>query len=90
LKPGPRAGFRWDRQTVVYAIDLWHRAHLRTPTRKEWTNAADDHPSYDTVRRIFGSWSAAIRAAGFLPRKPGHRRVHAVRRRSPVTGRFVA
>ncbi len=90
MKPGPRHGFRWDRQTIVYAIDLWHRRHLTTPTRREWQTASEDHPSFDTVARIFGSWNSAIRAAGFRARGPGQRRVHSVRHRSPITGRFVA
>ncbi|HVZ21533.1 MAG TPA: hypothetical protein VG871_10750 [Vicinamibacterales bacterium] len=90
MKPGPRRGFRWDRQTIVYAIDLWHRTHLSTPTRREWCTASEDHPSFDTVARVFGSWNAAIRAAGFRARRPGQRRAHSERRRSAITGRFIA
>jgi hypothetical protein len=73
MKPGPRPGFRWSRTTVLYALDLWHRRHLQTPTAKEWNRAGDDHPSLATVRRLFGSWNAAVRAAGLRPRRPGER-----------------
>ncbi len=44
MRSGPRDGFRWDRQTIAYAIELWHRRHLRTPTVAEWEQAGPDHP----------------------------------------------
>ena len=62
---------RWSRELVVYAIDLHHRRHLRAPTKREWITAGDDHPCVMTVRRLFGSWNAAIAAAGLRPRGPG-------------------
>lgn len=89
IRPGPRPGFRWSRQSIVYAIDLWHRRHLRAPALREWATAGHDHPSYATVMRHFGSWNAAIRAAGLKPRQPGDVRNRTPRRRCPRTGRFV-
>lgn len=74
MKPGPREGFRWTREAIVYAIELWHRKHLRIPTTDEWDAAGPDHPSRVTVIRRFGSWNAAMAAAGFRPRRPGERR----------------
>lgn len=56
---------------IVYALDLWHKQHLRIPTAADWANAAEDHPSYITVRRRFGSWNNAITAAGYRARSPG-------------------
>ena len=67
MKSGPREGFRWTRETIAYAIDLWHREHLRTPTVNEWEAAAQNHPCRQTVIRVFGSWSAAMKASGFRP-----------------------
>jgi hypothetical protein len=58
----------------MYALDLWHRRNLRTPTKAEWTRAGHDHPCYVTVVAVFGSWNAAIRAAGFRQRKRGEPR----------------
>jgi hypothetical protein len=71
VKPGPRRGFRWDKTTICYAIELWHRRTSRTPALIEWRNAGADHPSTFTVLRVFGSWNAAIKAAGFRPRNRG-------------------
>lgn len=73
MKPGPREGFRWTRESIIYAIELWHRKHLRIPTTDEWDAAGPDHPSRVTVIRRFGSWNAAMEAAGFRPRRPGER-----------------
>ena len=72
MRSGPREGIVWTRETIVYAIDLWHRRHLRAPTVSDWAKAGPDHPSYPTVMRRFGSWNAGIRAAGLKPRPPGH------------------
>lgn len=90
VRPGPRAGFRWDRETIIYAIELWHRRYLRTPTKNEWMNAGTDHPCHQTVRRVFGTWNAGIRAAGFAPRPRGRQKTQWSRRRCLHTGRFIA
>jgi hypothetical protein len=90
MRPGPRRGLRWTPELIVYAIELWHRQHLRLPTTDEWDRAGVNHPSRVTVIRRFGSWNAGMAAAGFRPRPPGHRRTPSVRRRCPVTGRFIS
>jgi Homing endonuclease associated repeat len=71
VKTGPREGFRWTRESIIYAIDLWHRRNLRTPTVNEWVQAGEDHPCFVTVKRVFGSWNEAMRAGGFRPRPRG-------------------
>jgi hypothetical protein len=89
MKTGPRHGFMWNRQTIVYAIDLWHRRHLRTPTVAEWEAAGANHPCRQTVQRVFGSWNAAIQAAGFRLRLRGRTRDPWQRRRCAETGRWL-
>lgn len=65
---------------------LWHEKAARF--------ASDTYPSNDTVRRLFGSFNAALAAAGFEPRPVGRtpreltdRQVDALRRRN---GGFAA
>src|SRR5258708_30018553 len=71
MRPGPRDGFRWTRETILYAFELWHRRHLRAPRAIEWRSAGADHPSVTTVRRVFGSWERAMSHAGLAPaRRP--------------------
>src|SRR5258707_13174686 len=70
VKPGPRDGFRWSRETIVYAFELWHRRYLCSPTVDEWRRAGPDHPSVSTVRQVFGSWNRGVKAAGLRPRRP--------------------
>ena len=71
MRSGRRIGFLWTREAIIYAIDLWHRQHLETPSVEDWATAGENHPTYVTVMRRFGSWNNAIRAAGFRPRPPG-------------------
>jgi hypothetical protein len=84
---GPRTGYRWSRDLIVYAIDLWHRQHLEAPTQDDWERAGDEHPCRLTVIREFGTWNAAIEAAGLRARRRGENRRWA-RQRSAVTGRW--
>jgi hypothetical protein len=79
---------RWTRELIIYALDLHHRRHLRVPTKREWEKAGEDHPSLMTVRRAFGSWNAAVTAAGLRARGPGGPR-HGPRRRDPASGRWL-
>lgn len=71
MRTGPRTGFRWTPDTIEYAITLWYRKHSRPPFTHEWDQAGENHPSRQTVSRVFGSWNAAIHAAGFTPRPRG-------------------
>ena len=56
---------------IIYAIDLWHRELFEAPTQDDWERAGVNHPCCLTVRRVFGTWNNAIRAAGLRPRRRG-------------------
>jgi hypothetical protein len=75
MRPGLRGdGLRWTSALILYAIHLWTRRHGRPPTANEWDRAGEDHPSRQTVQRVYGSWNAAMSAAGYETRRPGQRR----------------
>jgi hypothetical protein len=75
---------KWTPDAIVLAIQRWARDHDgRPPTARDWDrprrrhdvnkpgrlNAPrSGHPSKWTVVKKFGSWNAAIEAAGFEPR----------------------
>jgi hypothetical protein len=87
IGPGPRTGFRWNRELIAYAIELWHRNHLTAPSQDDWERAGSDHPCRLTVLRVFGTWNAAISAAGLAPRPRGRNRRWS-RTRCPKSGRW--
>lgn len=71
-KPGPE--MVWTQERIVLAIQ--HHATLKggPPRQKDWSASAPWHPTFTTVRERFGSWNAAIKAAGFIPERRGGRR----------------
>jgi hypothetical protein len=66
LRPGKRQ--EWSRSEAVDAIEHWSETEGRTPRPIEWKKRAKPHeperPTEVTIRRIFGSWESALRAAG--------------------------
>lgn len=79
----------WTRERVIEAIQDYAHQYGRTPGAQDWNVAmarANGRPDlverfYDdacwphtaTLLYVFGSFNAAIAAAGFEPRKPGKR-----------------
>lgn len=61
--PTRRPGVQWNRETVATAIARWHLERGRPPTSKEWVRAGTEHPTSQTVRRVFGEWQLALEAA---------------------------
>ena len=61
----------WTPETVIAALQEWARELGRTPTAKMALKAGAKVSCW-VVQREFGSWSAAIRAAGLTP-NPGGR-----------------
>ncbi len=90
MRSGPRGdGLVWTHETILYALELWTRRHGRPPAAREWDRAGEDHPSRQTVQRVFGRWNRAIHAAGYRPRRPGELRRRESARRRDEYGRFL-
>ena len=64
-------GNEWNRSNVKDAIFRFRFEHGRLPKTRDWRNASDQYPCETTVRKLFGTWNAAIAAAGY---EPHHRR----------------
>ncbi len=67
------AGVEWTCERIVAAIQAWNEIHGRPPTCTEWRTATHLTPTAAVVFRRFGSWNAAIAAAGFVARLQGQR-----------------
>ena len=73
----------WTREKVIAAIQAWANRHGgRPPTSTKWRTTGagatflidgqvGSYPCAVTVAGLFGSWNAAIKAAGFKPRTRG-------------------
>lgn len=71
-------GRYWTEEKIKREIQSWVKRHGLPPTSAEWSVPADRpnffrgevgrRPTSSTVQRVFGSWNAAIRAAGYEPR----------------------
>ncbi len=55
----------WTRENIIEAIHLFNEKHGRPPVSTEWTRGASEYPNTGTVSERFGSWAAAIEAAGY-------------------------
>jgi len=63
-RAAPRCYKQWSTSGVVRALQDATRAAGRPPRSTEWFRASPDHPCSTTVRERFGSWTAALEAAG--------------------------
>lgn len=79
----------WTRESVVEAIRYFAERYGQPPSAQKWSPSLarqgnrDDlaerfyedgcWPHTNSVLVLFGSWNAAIAAAGFTPRRPGQR-----------------
>jgi hypothetical protein len=69
------AGIEWTRERVIACIRAWARAHGGIPpSQDDWDHGTEEHPFYRTAANRFGSWNAAIEAAGFTPLAQGQQR----------------
>jgi Homing endonuclease associated repeat len=58
---------RWKNGEIVEALRAWTARHGRPPLSSDWRRAATDHPTAALVPGRFGSWRAALDAAGLAP-----------------------
>jgi hypothetical protein len=67
---GHRANRRiWTRPEILAALERWMSDHGRPPRQSELTYASAGMPTMNTIRRHFGSYAAALEAAGAEPRR---------------------
>ena len=79
---------RWDRPAVIDALQRWARSEGGPPSSEQWLpgrNArerwAREYPAWPpngTVTRLFGSWNAAIAAAGFAAKPSAYTDQHVI------------
>jgi Homing endonuclease associated repeat len=67
----PRRSQPWRPKEILEALENWTGAHGQPPASFDWLRAAPEHPQAGTVRKYFGSWQAALAAAGVTP-APSH------------------
>src|SRR5688500_3079427 len=84
---GGRRVTRWSRETIIEKINEWVTLHGEAPSSADWNPSLarwraqewrieryreGQWPSTNAVKRHFGgSFDAAVRAAGFVPARPG-------------------
>lgn len=64
----------WTPERVTSAIVSFFIEHGRAPTSNDWKRTNGKHPARNQVAGRFGTFNAAVRAAGLTPRKVGERR----------------
>jgi hypothetical protein len=54
----------WTPDEIVVAVHLWVDQQGVVPCVSDWRAPGRDNPNFEEVKRVFGSWSAGIEAAG--------------------------
>ena len=57
---------RWTQELIIEALRAW-AAERGTPRARDWRRTGEGRPCTSTVKNYFGSWSAAVEAAGLVP-----------------------
>lgn len=63
----------WTRERIIASVRQWADEHGEPPGAFDWLSCPG-YPAFSLVMKRFGSWNAAIEAAGYTPRKPGQRK----------------
>lgn len=66
LSPHRAKPRRWTDEAILHALQHWAQKH-DVPRARDWIDPGDDHPTRALVTRRFGSWNAALFAAGLKP-----------------------
>jgi hypothetical protein len=67
----PTRRYAWEPEQARERLAAWPRAHGRPPTSAD-AQADPDLPALKTCQQLFGSWNAALRAAGLTPGREAH------------------
>jgi hypothetical protein len=89
----------WTRDRIITAIRRWHKLTGEAPSQTDWEPSHPGHrpsraleqdhwPCVHTVQRVFGTWVAAVEAAGLEPR--GRRDLHRYDDLEALIGRIRA
>ena len=71
---GVMTAIYWNRERIIESLQQWYAEHGQVPAKvADWGRAGPHHPSASSVDREFGSWNAAVVAAGLRPNRPGNR-----------------
>jgi len=84
------AGGRWTDELVGYALDVFHRRNLRTPTVRELRRGVDGLPSHATIRRMYGGVGRMYRRHGYRVRPAGGQPGRPTSLERDALGRFLA
>jgi len=83
----PQGHGRWNPSAILRALQADARRRGRPPTTNEWTRTGGPRrPTFATVQRVFGSWSAGLAAAGLQGQKLGGDRWTHCKRGHPLEG----
>lgn len=64
----------WTERAIVLALQLWAELYGSPPRMLDWrTQRRGAFPWDTTVVDTFGTWNAAVEAAGLEPNKPGRK-----------------
>jgi len=64
----------WTRAAVILSIEEWAYQHDGVPPKAREA-IGDLLPSVGSVVKVFGTWNAAVKAAGFAPHRRGGGRI---------------
>lgn len=64
---------KWTKESIKDVIREWAKIYGEPPLSADWAGPYRPFwvPTTHTVRHYFGTWNAAIQAAGFQPRPRG-------------------
>jgi hypothetical protein len=85
-----KAGTTWTHHLIAYALDRFHRQHLRTPTLRELRAGIPDLPSHGTIKRIYGGHGKMLLYHGYKVRSCGAQPGHPCTLERGARGRFLA